>query len=181
MKHLTHSKAFSLLSPVISVTWTEKNEKQKLQTHICLTKKSLSSDESESEVAQLCLTLCDPMACNLHQAPPSMEFSRQEYWSGLPFPSPGDLPDSGIEPMSSTLQQMLYPLSHQGSPDGLFSKQSTLMNESTVNNYIFIITCICIVCKLYLYICCCFSLYLSSVYLPAYLENLYIYIYIYSS
>ena len=32
-----------------------------------------------------------------HQAPPSMEFSRQEYWSGLPFPSPGDLPNPGIE------------------------------------------------------------------------------------
>ena len=39
-----------------------------------------------------------------HQAPPSMEFSRQENWSGLPFPSPGDLPDSGIKPGSSTLQ-----------------------------------------------------------------------------
>ena len=36
-------------------------------------------------VAQLCPTLCDPMDC---QAPPSMGFSRQEYWSGLPFPSP---------------------------------------------------------------------------------------------
>ena len=35
-----------------------------------------------------------------HQAPPSMGFSRQEYWSGLPFPSPGDLPDPGIEPGS---------------------------------------------------------------------------------
>ncbi|ELR50988.1 hypothetical protein M91_11147, partial [Bos mutus] len=33
-----------------------------------------------------------------HQAPLSMGFSRQEYWSGLPFPSPGDLPDPGIEP-----------------------------------------------------------------------------------
>ena len=33
-----------------------------------------------------------------YQAPQSMEFSRQEYWSGLPFPSPGDLPDPGIEP-----------------------------------------------------------------------------------
>ena len=33
-----------------------------------------------------------------HQAPPSMGFSRQEYWSGLPFPSPWDLPDPGIEP-----------------------------------------------------------------------------------
>ena len=38
------------------------------------------------------------------QAPPSMGFSRQEYWSGLPFPSPGDLPDPAIEPGSPTLQ-----------------------------------------------------------------------------
>ena len=39
-----------------------------------------------------------------HQAPPSMGFSRQEYWSGMPFPSPGDLPDSGIKPRSPALQ-----------------------------------------------------------------------------
>ena len=39
----------------------------------------------------------------VYQAPPSMGFSRQEYWSGLPFPSPGDLPDPGIEPRSPTL------------------------------------------------------------------------------
>ena len=39
----------------------------------------------------------------VHQAPQFMGFSRQEYWSGLPFPSPGDLPDPGIEPRSSTL------------------------------------------------------------------------------
>ena len=39
-----------------------------------------------------------------HQAPPSMEFSRQEYWSGLPFPSSGDLSDSGIEPRSPALR-----------------------------------------------------------------------------
>ena len=39
-----------------------------------------------------------------HQAPPSMGFSRQEYWSEVPFPSPGDLPDPGIEPRSSALQ-----------------------------------------------------------------------------
>ena len=38
-----------------------------------------------------------------HLAPPSMGFSRQEYWSGLPFPSPGYLPDPGIEPRSPTL------------------------------------------------------------------------------
>ena len=39
-----------------------------------------------------------------YQAPPSMGFSRQEYWSGLPFPSPGDLPNPGIEPSSPAFQ-----------------------------------------------------------------------------
>ena len=39
-----------------------------------------------------------------HQAPLSMGFSRQEYWSELPFPSPGDLPDPGIKPRSPALQ-----------------------------------------------------------------------------
>ena len=43
------------------------------------------------------------------QAPPSMGFSRQECWSGLPFPSPGDLPDPGIEPGSPALQAVALP------------------------------------------------------------------------
>ena len=43
------------------------------------------------------------------QAPPSMELSRQEYWSGLPFPSPGDLPHPGIEPGSPALQADALP------------------------------------------------------------------------
>ena len=53
-----------------------------------------------------------------HKAPLSMEFPRQEYWSGLPFPSPGDLPDLGIKPTSllSHWQADSLPLSHQGSP-----------------------------------------------------------------
>ena len=42
--------------------------------------------------------------CLTHQAPPSMEFSRPEHWSGWPFPSPGDLPRPGIEPGSPALQ-----------------------------------------------------------------------------
>ena len=45
-----------------------------------------------------------------YQAPLSMWFSRQEYWSGLPFPSPGNLPDPGIKPRSPTLQVELYHL-----------------------------------------------------------------------
>ena len=51
-----------------------------------------------------------------HQAPPPMEFSRQEYWSGLPFPSPGDLPDLGIEPRSPTLQADTLPSEPPGNP-----------------------------------------------------------------
>ena len=43
------------------------------------------------------------------QAPPSVGFSRQEYWSGLPFPSPEDLPDPGIKPGSPTLQADCLP------------------------------------------------------------------------
>ena len=50
--------------------------------------------------AQLCLTLCDPVDYIACQAPLSMGFSRQEYWSELSFPPLGDLPDPGIEPIS---------------------------------------------------------------------------------
>ena len=60
--------------------------------------------KSESEVAQSCPNLCDPWTV-AHQAPPSMGYSRQEYWSGLPFPSPGDLPDPQIKPRSPSLQE----------------------------------------------------------------------------
>ena len=49
-----------------------------------------------------------------HQASLSMGFSRQEYWSGLPFPSPEDLPHLGIQPQSPTLQADSLLLSHQG-------------------------------------------------------------------
>ena len=51
-----------------------------------------------SEVDQSCPTLCDSVAS------PSMGFSRQEYWSGLPSLSPGDLPDQGIKPGSPALE-----------------------------------------------------------------------------
>ena len=51
-----------------------------------------------------------------HQAPPSMGFSRQGYWTGLPFPSPGDLPDPGIEPGSPTLQADALPSEPPGKP-----------------------------------------------------------------
>ena len=49
-----------------------------------------------------------------YQAPPSMEFSRQKYWSGLPFPSPEDLPHLGIEPRSPALQADALPSAPPG-------------------------------------------------------------------
>ena len=51
-----------------------------------------------------------------YQAPLSMELSRQEYWSGLPFPSPGDPPDPGLEPRSPAVQADAPLFEHQGSP-----------------------------------------------------------------
>ena len=53
------------------------------------------------------------------QAPLSMGFPRQEDWSRLPFPSPGDLPNPGIEPGLLHCRQMLYCLSYQGRPGKL--------------------------------------------------------------
>ena len=70
-----------------------KEEKSKLQMKVKVKLKSLSR-------VQLFAT---PWSV-AYQAPLSMGFSRQEYWSGLPFPSPGDLPDPGIEPGSPALQ-----------------------------------------------------------------------------
>ena len=72
-------------------------------------------------VAPLCLTLCDPWTV-AHQAPLSMDFSRQDYWSGLPFPSTGDLPNPRIEPRSLALQEDSLPFELPGKPNpiGLF-------------------------------------------------------------
>ena len=61
-------------------------------------------------------TLFDPLDCIARQAPLSMGFSRQEYWSGLPFPSPGHLPNPGIEPGSPALQADSLPSEPPGRP-----------------------------------------------------------------
>ena len=74
----------------------------KIEVHI-----SYMKVKSESEVTQLCPTLCDPI---------SMGFSRQEYWSGLPFSSPEYLPSPGIEPRSPALQADSLPTELQGKP-----------------------------------------------------------------
>ena len=67
----------------------------------------------------VCLDMSDSLQISwtvAHQAPLSMEFSRQGYWNGLPFPLPGDLPNPGTEPRSPALQTDALPLRHQESP-----------------------------------------------------------------
>ena len=57
-----------------------------------------------------------------YQVSLSMGFSRQEYWSGLPFPSPGDLPDPGIEPRSPAMQADALPSEPLGKPQIVYAK-----------------------------------------------------------
>ena len=74
--------------------------------------KVLSASHSVAEFFLIMSDSATPwtVAC---QTPLSVEFSRQERWSGLPFPYPGDLPDPGLKPESPALQAILYHLSHQ--------------------------------------------------------------------
>ena len=65
--------------------------------------------------AQSCAALQFPWTV-AHQSPLSMGFSRQEYWDGLTFPTPGDLPNPGIEPKPPTLQADSLPPEPQGKP-----------------------------------------------------------------
>ena len=65
-------------------------------------------------VTKLCLAFVTPWTVT-YQAPLSMVFPRQKYWSGLPFLSPGDLPDTGIKPLSPALQANSSPTEPQGS------------------------------------------------------------------
>ena len=59
---------------------------------------------------------CDPMDCLARQAPLSMGFPRQKYWSGLPFSSPGNLSDSGIEPTFPALAIRFFTTESLGKP-----------------------------------------------------------------
>ena len=69
----------------------------------------------QGQALQSCPTLCDPVSCS----PPGSSvrgISQARIWSGLLFPSPGDLPDPGIEPMSPTLQTDSLPAEPPGKP-----------------------------------------------------------------
>ena len=81
--------------------------------------------KSQSEVTQSCPLLATSWTA-AYKAPPSMGFSRQEYWGGLPFPSPGGLPNPGIEPRSPALQADTLPSEPPGKPSGhlIYVKES---------------------------------------------------------
>ena len=80
-----------------------------------LTSHSLKVLSGGGLVTKSCLTLVTPWTV-ASEVPLSMGFSRQEYWSGLPFPSPGDLSTQGLNLCLPHCRQTLYHLSHQGSP-----------------------------------------------------------------
>ena len=85
-------------------------------------------------VAQLCPTLCDSQTA-VFQAPLSMGFPRQEYWSGLPFPSPGDLSDLGIEPGSCALQTDSLPSEPPGKSKQSLHLRPILYHYSTKDGF----------------------------------------------
>ena len=136
-------------------------------------------------VAHSCLSLCDSVAC---QAPLSMEFTRQEYWSALSCPSPEDLPDPGIEPGSPTLQADSLPFE--------LPRKTICMPNNTYTDlcvaflYLFLYSLhICI--YIYIYICLyttVFHMYIRHMYMHAdipihidmdkYAFSIYLYIYI---
>ena len=93
-----------------------------LSLHVCISEdcftwysRSVVGRESENVSQSVVSDSATPRTV-AHQAPLPMGFSRQEYWSGLPFTSPGDLPNSGIEPGSSALQADSLPTELQGKP-----------------------------------------------------------------
>ena len=92
-------------------------------------------------VAKSCPTLATPWPI-AYQASQSMGFSRQEYWSGLPFPSPGDLLNPGTEPRSPALQADSLPTELQGKPNTLvlliflhIMKEKTLLHPLPFQNH----------------------------------------------
>ena len=71
-----------------------------------------------------------------YQAPPSMGFSRQEYWSGLPFPSPGDLPNPGIEPRSPTFQADALTSEPPGKPHTITRNSQTELEYGRTSKFL---------------------------------------------
>ena len=90
-----------------------------LETGLCSDLSDWAQSGGGGLVVKLCPTLTTPWTV-AHQAPLSMGFSRQEYWSGLPFPSPGDPSHTGIEPGSPALQADSLPTELRGNVECQF-------------------------------------------------------------
>ena len=110
MKELSISRAAGLLLPstdpsLMTVDTAATSESMLLEV-------TFESENVKVLVAQLCLTLCDPMDHSLPGS--SVHGILQQHWSGLPFPSPRDLPDPGIEPGSPALQADCLPTEPPG-------------------------------------------------------------------
>ena len=80
-------------------------------------------------VTQSCLTVCDPMDCSPPGSSVHEIFSRQGYWSVLPFPSPGDLPNPGIEARSPALQADSLPTELQWKPQLAIDPLISVLSE----------------------------------------------------
>ena len=123
--------AFSTIYiPAIHYCWKLRSSYFVTSPHLSLCVKMVHKPPGVRASLELWLRFCEKWKCwslshvrlfatprNIaHQAPLCMEFSRQEFWSGLPFPSPGDLPNPRIEPRSLHSRQILYYLSCETSP-----------------------------------------------------------------
>ena len=89
--------------------------------------------------AQSCLTFCIPMDCVAHQAPLSMELSRQEYWSGSPFPAPGDHANPGMESLSlasPTLAGWFFTTAPPGKHHGQCRKELVASLNASIPNWL---------------------------------------------
>ena len=102
----------------------------------------------KSEVKWSGSVMSDSLRPMDHQAPPSMGFSRQEYWSGLPFPSPGDLPDPGIKPRSPALQADALTSAPPGKP-----LLKWYINNRTLNSQLWVL---CSFYKKWTRVGCCY-------------------------
>ena len=127
-KKVTYNSIFkNLISwhPVLPLQVKQIGEKWKLTDFIFQSPKSPRTMIAAVKFRDICSLegkLCQTwlllfLFCQVLSNSFAMRFPRQEYWNRLPFPSPGDHPCPGIEPMSSALQADSLPLSHQGSPD----------------------------------------------------------------
>ena len=131
----SHMDAFHLNGGGRSREWVGEKQRgsaregQRARMH----KQAIGSEAPEAPWMPTCMQshfsrvwLCATLWTVAHQAPLSMEFSGQEYWSGLPFPSPGDLRDPGIEPVSLTSPALA---------DGFFTTSATWMSRMKISSY----------------------------------------------